>query len=305
MSALANRRTFLQAAAALGGAATTLDGKSGKTPALGIVVHMDESESADKALAKVRRLGFSSCQLFVGLTPVSEAAAIQKAAETNGVTITAMMTLGKGPFAWTLRDGPKTVGIVPRATRAERVAALKQASDLAKRCHVGAVHTHCGFIPEDPADPLYREAVAAIKDVAQHCEANGQMMLCETGQETPITLLRAIQDCGQQNVFVNLDLANLILYGKGDPIGALDVLGPRVRGMHAKDGLYPTDPYGLGEEVPIGSGMVNFPEVVKRLAKLNYRGPITIEREISGAQQEADLRKSQTYLEGLIQTLYA
>jgi len=78
------------------------------------------------------------------------------------------------------------------------------------------------------------------------------------------------------------------------------VLGSRVRGLHAKDGLFPTDPHKLGEEVPIGKGKVDFPQLFRRLKELNYTGPVTIEREISGPQQMEDIRKSKAYLEKLI-----
>ena len=103
---------------------------------------------------------------------------------------------------------------------------------------------------------------------------------------------------------VNLDTANLILYGKGDPVAALDVIGKYVRGLHAKDGLYPTDPKNLGEEVAIGKGKVDFAEVMRKLHALHYTGPITIEREISGARQEDDIRASISYLQRLIDSTY-
>lgn len=182
--------------------------------------------------------------------------------------------------------------------------ALKRASDLAKLCGIKAVHTHCGFIPEDPNEPLYADTVKAIHEIASHCAGNDQTFLMETGQETPVTLLRAIQDTGLDNIGANLDTANLILYGKGDPVAAMDVIGKYVRGLHAKDGLYPTDPKHLGKEVAIGQGRVNFKEVIGRLYKLNYSGPITIEREISGARQEEDIRSSIAYLQQLIDSTY-
>ena len=114
-----------------------------------------------------------------------------------------------------------------------------------------------------------------------------------------------IRDTGQDNVFVNLDLANLILYDKGNPVDALDVIGPLVRGMHAKDGKFPTNPQNLGEEVPIGQGKVDFREVLKKLKALNYHGPMTIEREIEGPQQGADILASKAYLTKLIAETYA
>jgi L-ribulose-5-phosphate 3-epimerase len=117
-------------------------------------------------------------------------------------------------------------------------------------------------------------------------------------------LLRTIRDVGLDNLGVNLDTANLILYGKGNPVDALDVIGKYVRGLHAKDGMFPTDPDHLGEEVAIGRGKVDFPALIRRLKQLNYDGPITIEREIEGPQQTEDIFKSKQYLEKLIREMY-
>jgi sugar phosphate isomerase/epimerase len=221
------------------------------------------------------------------------------------VEATAAMTLGSGKMVWDFYSGPKTIGLVPPDTRSARMDALKRASDLALQCGIGAVHTHCGFIPEDPNSATYPDIVAAIREVAAHCKANGQIFLMETGQETPITMLRAIHDTHADNIGVNLDTANLILYGKGEPVGALDVVGKYVQGLHAKDGLYPTDPKELGEEVAIGKGKVRFAEVIGKLHALRYTGPITIEREISGSRQEEDIRASIGYLQNLIDSTYS
>ena len=98
--------------------------------------------------------------------------------------------------------------------------------------------------------------------------------------------------------------AILDLYGKGEPVGAMDVIGKHVRGLHAKDGHYPTNPKELGKEVAIGKGRVDFPELIRRLRKINYTGPITIEREISGPEQESDIRASIAFLNKLIDQSY-
>ena len=270
-------------------------------PRLGVVAQVNQKITPDEALAAVKRFGLSTCQLAVGMAPPELAMPIRNAAAKYEVTITALMTLGEGQMIWDLRNGPKTIGIIPPNTRAQRVAALKRASELATACGVKAVHTHCGFIPENPNEPLYAESVAVIKDVATHLYNNGQTFLMETGQETPITLKRVIDDVAQDNLAINLDVANLILYGKGEPVGALEVFGKHVRGMHAKDGIYPQDPYGLGQEVPIGKGRVRFLEVFEALHRLDYDGPVTIEREISGPEQERDIAASKRYLEQLIE----
>jgi L-ribulose-5-phosphate 3-epimerase len=293
-----DRRSFLQATAALLPAKAAVP--RSERPRLGIVVAASAKVTPDAALAKVKRLGFPTCQMSVGMAPAELAGPIGDAVTKYQVEITALMSLGGGRMVWDFKEGPKTIGIIPPQTRSERVAALKRASDLAKACGIKALHTHCGFIPEDPNDPLYAEAVAVIKDVAGYARNNGQSFLMETGQETPVTLLRAIQDVGLDNLAVNLDVANLILYGKGEPVGALDVIGHHVRGTHAKDGLYPTDPYALGKETAMGKGRVRFPEVMEKLRGLSYTGPITIEREISGPKQESDIAESKLYLERLV-----
>lgn len=298
---MSNRRGFLGTAIAAAAAAHAASPR----PRLGVIARIAGKSTPDQAIAKVHGFGLPTCQVSVGMAPASLADPLKDALAKYGVEATAVMTQGTGRMVWDFYDGPRTIGIVPAETRAARLDALKRASDFGKACGIRAVHTHCGFIPEDPNDPLYSQTVAAIREVAAHCKANSQTFLMETGQESPITLLRAIEDTGLDNVGVNLDTANLILYGKGEPVGALDVIGKYVRGLHAKDGLYPTDPKKLGEEVPIGRGRVNFPEVVGKLHELSYAGPITIERETSGTQQEADIRASIVFLEHLIGSSYA
>jgi L-ribulose-5-phosphate 3-epimerase len=299
-----SRRKLLFAGLAAGSVGSA-QASPGSWPQLGVIAHVTAQSSPEQAIAKVNAFGFPTCQIAVGPAPdIRSAPQLKAALDRYQVQGTAIMTLGPGRMVWDFYSGPKTIGIVPQATRAARVDALKRASDLAKLAGVPAVHTHCGFIPEDPGAPLYAETVETIRDVASHCKANGQIFLMETGQETPVTMLRVIEDAATGNIQVNLDTANLILYGKGEPVGALDVLGKYVRGLHAKDGMYPTEPKTLGREVAIGQGRVNFPAVLKALKELSYTGPITIEREISGPRQEADIRQSKLFLEKLISEAY-
>jgi sugar phosphate isomerase/epimerase len=207
---------------------------------------------------------------------------------------------GPGREIYDFYQGPLTIGLVPRDLRAQRIAHMKEVSDFAQNARIPAVQGHCGFIPENPNDPVYQETVEAIRTVAAYCRTHGQKFRCETGQETPITLVRAIRDVALDNVGVNFDAANLILYGKANPVDAVEILGPYIQGVHAKDGLYPTDPKQLGKEVAIGEGKVNFPVLIAKLKAIGYRNPLTIEREISGAKQTEDILASKAYLEKLI-----
>ena len=78
------------------------------------------------------------------------------------------------------------------------------------------------------------------------------------------------------------------------------MFGKYVRNIHAKDALYPTDPMKLGEEVKVGDGRVRFPEFVKRLDEVGFKGEFIIEREISGEQQKKDIAATVKYLKKLI-----
>jgi sugar phosphate isomerase/epimerase len=257
-------------------------------------------QDPDAAIRKVRDLGLPTCQVELTSFEPRLAEALRAALDRYGVQATSAVAVGPGEEIYDFYAGPLTIGLVPRATRAARIARINGTSDFAKKCRIPAVQTHCGFIPENPNDPLYKEVVEAVRQVAAYCRKNGQTFRCETGQETPITLLRTIRDVGLDNVGVNFDAANLILYGKANPVEALDVLGPLVMGVHAKDGLYPADPNQLGRETPIGQGKVNFPRFIGRLKEIGYTGPITIEREISGPKQLEDIRAAKAYLEKLI-----
>ena len=213
---------------------------------------------------------------------------------------TTVEVVGPEPLEWNFIQGPSTIGLVPPTTRAARIDALKQVSDFANLLGINQVQTHCGFIPETPADELYSGSVEAIRTVAQHCQGNGQHFLMETGQETPTTMSRVIRDVHMPNLGVGLDTANLILYGKANPVDAVEILGPHVRSVHAKDGKWPTDPSKLGEEVLIGQGLVDFKKVFAKLREFGYTGAVTIERETSGPQQIEDVKSEKLYLERVL-----
>jgi sugar phosphate isomerase/epimerase len=122
----------------------------------------------------------------------------------------------------------------------------------------------------------------------------------ETGQETPLTLLRVINDINENNLGINFDPANFLMYGKANPIDALRIVGAYVNGVHAKDGEYPTDGISLGVEKPLGKGRVNIELFIQTLFDIQYKGPLTIEREISGEQQKQDVLTANALLLGII-----
>ncbi len=261
---------------------------------LGLIVGVDH---VDEAYARMAKLGLTTCQLCSWepdeLTQ-DKADQVLTAQEKYGIRVSSFWAgYSSGPAAeWNFTGGPKTIGLVPKRYRRKRVAELKRGADFAKLIGATSISTHVGFIYEDPSEPDYPALVKAIREVAMHCRKLGLNFLFETGQETPTVLLRVIEDVDTGNLGINLDPANLILYGKANPVDALEVFGKYVQGVHAKDGMYPTNGRELGEETALGKGRVDFPTLITRLKKLGYREPITIEREITGAQQTRDIKRA-------------
>jgi L-ribulose-5-phosphate 3-epimerase len=269
---------------------------------IGVCVTHKE-DNIEKSFVQMNLHGFKHCQLISWNTELwidEEADRITKACDKYGITITAFWCGWNGPADWNFYDGQETLGLTPVAYRFSRMQDLMNGSNFAKKINVIDVITHAGFIPENPHDPNYHGLITSLRIIVKHLRNNGQYFLFETGQETPVTLLRAIEDIGFDNIGINLDPANLILYGKANPVDALDVIGKYVRGIHAKDGFYPVDGRNLGKEVAIGKGKVNFSALIAALFNLKYDGSITIEREIEGEQQLNDIIMGKRFLEEII-----
>lgn len=273
-----------------------------KPMALGLLIK--PADGPEETISRVQQLGFSNCffslDAYIGQYSPALADRISSLLTQFSIVATAAEVVGPGRRVWDFENGPSTIGLVPRETRASRIDALKQTSDFAKILGIPLIQTHCGFIPEDPHDPLYDETVAAIQEVAKHCAGNGQSFLMETGQETPTTMSRVLENANQSNLGVGLDTANLILYGKANPVDAVEILGPHIKSVHAKDGRWPTNPMKLGKEVVIGSGLVDFKAVFSKLSGLAYTGTITIERETHGPKQIEDVKQEKLYLEHIL-----
>jgi sugar phosphate isomerase/epimerase len=208
-----------------------------------------------------------------------------------GIRITAVFGGFEGESYADIPTVTRTVGLVPPATRAARTAEMKEIADFARVLGVDVVALHLGFVPHDTADPLYREVFTVTRDLCDHCRGQRQAVHLETGQETADDLLGFIGDVERDNLFINFDPANMILYGSGEPIEALEKLGHLVRSVHCKDGKWAARPgQEWGAEVPLGDGDVGMERYLRTLDKLGYRGPLTIEREIP---QDPDRQKAE------------
>ncbi len=222
--------------------------------------------------------------------------------DTGSIRVTGLWCGWTGPMKWDLYEGQLLLGLVPSKYRSLRVLELKKGIEFAHRAGLGQVATHVGFIPENPMTEEYSEIVSTVRDLAEYASARDIRFNLETGQETAVTLMRFIQDLGCTNVGVNLDPANLLLYGRGNPVDAVDIYGSLIHGVHIKDGFYPETGEALGREVPPGEGLVNFPRFLDALKKVGYEGDYIIERELTSGDANSAIHDTVAFLKSIQDT---
>lgn len=245
-------------------------------------------------LVVARELGVPTIQLHAPAkatrTPEQARAFLGRLADA-GISLTAVFGGFEGESYADIPTVVKTVGLVPPETRAARTREMKEISDFAQLLGCPVVALHLGFIPHDASDPMYGEVLAVTREVCDHCRGNGQNLHLETGQEPVDALLRFIGDTQRDNLFINFDPANMILYGSGEPIAALKQVGRYVRSVHCKDATWAANPgREWGAEVPLGQGQVGMETYLRTLDEIGYTGPLTIEREIA---QEPERQKAE------------
>jgi len=267
---------------------------------LGLIVGLHDDMVGE--FRKVEDLGLPTCQITgtaEAMVNEGKLAGVAEAMASSSVQVSSIFVTYQGQ-TYGRKDSPSTDGLIPEAHRGRRTELTLKAVDLIKELGVTSVTSHVGFIPDDEEDPLYVKFLAAMKRIAQRVKSNGQIYCYETGQELPSTLKRTIDHVGTGNLYINLDPANLVMYGKADPLDAVEIFGPLVRGMHGKDGVWPNRDEVIGHETRLGEGRVNFPVLFRRLKSFGFAGPVTIEREITGPQQIEDIKHAMGFLEPML-----
>ncbi|MBM4071806.1 MAG: sugar phosphate isomerase/epimerase [Planctomycetes bacterium] len=206
------------------------------------------------------------------------------AAKAAGLRLTGSMLGFPGEDYTTPQTIQKSGGFGNPATRAERVERFKWALDRTEELGLSDIMLHAGFLPE-PGDPDRKPFLDTLTKVSELARVKGMTVGFETGQETADLLRLTLDDLKCPNLKVNFDPANMILYDKGDPLRAVEILGPDIRSVHVKDANRTKVPGTWGEEVPLGKGEVNIRQFIKTLKKVGYRGPLCIEREVGNQEQ--------------------
>ena len=241
-------------------------------------------------LAAIKALGVRCGQLGIAGSTELDSTAVadwKTAVAQERFTLVTVVAAYNGESYTDIPTVQRTVGFIPSATRSERERRTYDVSDFAYALGVGSIACHIGFVPEDRHDPEYATVRDLVRRIADHAAGNKQTFALETGQEPAPVLVQFLKDVDRANVGINFDPANMILYGTGDPIEALGILGPHVLSVHAKDGNWP--PPGkegaLGTEWPLGQGSVGIERFLDKLKEVGFRGPLNIEREADNQEE--------------------
>lgn len=222
--------------------------------------------------------------------------------KSNGLTISALCgDLGGGGFSF-------------KENNPEKIEKSKRIIEMAKELETNVVTTHIGVVPNDKNHDRYKVMQEACYELAQYADSLDAHFAVETGPETSLQLKEFLDSLGSTGVGVNLDPANLVMVTGDDPVKAVHNLKKYIVHTHAKDGkqLFYKDPeiiYGLKQdvivtdssfiEVPLGEGSVDFPNYLKALEEIGYKGFLTIEREV-GDQPEVDIKRAVEFLKGIM-----
>jgi sugar phosphate isomerase/epimerase len=254
--------------------------------------------SPQELAARLEDIGIHRVQL--ALDPLRENPEVWDATEAcfgdKGISVVSGMFGCVGEDYSTLQSIRDTGGLAPDSTWEQNRRNIRATVPIARRLGLKLLAFHAGFLPHDESDPNFGKMLGRLSEVADVFADAGMNLGLETGQETAPVLLEVLQKLNKKNVGVNFDPANMILYDKGDPIEALRVLGGWVRQVHIKDAVRTKVPGTWGEEVPVGTGQVDWRAFIATLNAHSFTGDLVIERE-AGQQRVADIRFARQTLE--------
>ena len=257
-----------------------------------------QPSSPQELAARLEDIGIHRVQL--ALDPLRENPKVWDATEAcfrdKGISVVSGMFGCVGEDYSTLQSIRDTGGLAPDSTWEQNRRNIRATVPIARRLGLKLLAFHAGFLPHDESDPNFGKMLGRLSEVADVFADAGMKLGFETGQETAPVLLEVLQKLNKKNVGVNFDPANMILYDKGNPIEALRVLGGWVRQVHIKDAVRTKVAGTWGEEVPVGTGQVDWRAFIATLNAHNSTCDLVIERE-AGQQRVADIRFARQTLE--------
>ena len=249
----------------------------------GTFLRIKDGDDFEAAFKRLSDAGFDCCHLVYKPESYTKEAAekILSAADKSGVAIAALFAGFKDSATkWNISTDYLDAGINSKEYGKERIEYLKEAACFCKEIGVKNMLIHAGFVANNPYSEEYKYMLSLVKELSVYFKERGVNLVLETGGESPVTLLRLIKEAGVGNIYANIDTANMIMYGYGNPVDAICTLGGHIMSYHIKDGNPPTDPYELGKESYFGEGSVDFDRVFAGIKASGFDGDVIIELEI-------------------------
>ncbi len=269
---------------------------------------VDITKNYKEEIRHAKELGFDNGQICIwdmDFYTEENLKGLKKCLEKEKFEATSMWCGWTGPVNWKYPDMYACLGLVPEWMRVKRIEDLRIGAKFAYDLGINTVVTHIGFTPDNPFDKTHIAIVQALKLLCKELSDRGQKFAFETGEEIPLTLSLLISEIGLDNVGVNFDPANLLTLGRGNPNDAMDLLGSKVFGIHAKDGNPPKFGDRGGKQTVVGKGSVDFKRLLTQLKGFGYEGDIIIEHEIPDAtQRDIEIKETKVYLEKLIGEIF-
>lgn len=270
---------------------------------------VDITDNFEEKIRHAKALGFDFGQLVIwdmNFYTQDNLAALKKLLSELDFKVTDLWCGWSEPVVWKYPDKYTTLGLVPKEYRAKRLEELKIGGRFAYELGVKNIISHTGYISDNPRAEDHIGVVEALKELCAELKERGQTFSFETGEELPLTLSIMIHEIGLDNVGINFDPANLISGGRStSPCDAMELLGSRVTGFHAKDAIPAKFGEFGGKQVPVGEGKVDFERLLRQLKELNYSGDVVIEHEMySRPDRDGDIIKTREYLEKAISKVF-
>jgi len=230
--------------------------------------------------------------LHLGLSPALDADGDKylQTIKAQGWKISAtMMDFPQEDYS-TLDNIKITGGIIPDDCWQDNLKRLIDGIAITADLGVDYLSLHLGFIDMDNQQALTKISDRTI-ELAEAAKEKNIMLLFETGQETAEELKSFLEQLNHSAIGVNFDPANMILYDKGHPTQAIEILKPWVKHLHIKDAIRTQTKGTWGSEVPWTTGQVNSAEFLKILKTTGYSGAVAIERE-AGDNRLGDIKSA-------------
>jgi sugar phosphate isomerase/epimerase len=218
--------------------------------------------------------------------------------QASGVQVSATCVAFAGEDYASIQKIAETGGLMPDGDIENRFKKIAAVSQLTEKLGLDKLMFHMGFVPHE-AGAVRQKMIDRARRTADMLGEKNQILLMETGQEKATSLAEYIAAVDRANVKVNFDPANMVLYGAGEPVEAMEILKDHIAHVHMKDATWSDDPGNAwGAEVPLGQGQADIPAVVNKLKQIGYTGPLVIERE-AGDARIADIQSGAELLRQL------